>query len=192
MDNLKFGAFLAQCRKEKGWTQKELAEQLHVTDKAVSKWERGLGFPDIKLIEPLAELLDVSVLELMRSERMDASPPSITHSQEIATGIIDLVSLQQKLERRNTAIVMVAVVSCLLLFFLFIEIGHFDLVEFLFTYFWIICLVVWLLLMFICYFRYKRNRPWKLLLCLSFVVAVLPILLLFLFLLIAYLGLLLG
>ena len=71
MDNVKFGAFLAQCRKNKGWTQKDLAEHLNVTDKAVSKWERGLGFPDIKLIEPLAGLLEVSVLELMRSESIE-------------------------------------------------------------------------------------------------------------------------
>lgn len=41
MDNQKFGAFLSSLRKEKGWTQLELAEKLHVTDKAVSKWERG-------------------------------------------------------------------------------------------------------------------------------------------------------
>lgn len=43
MDNLKFGVFLAQCRKDKGWTQKDLAERLNVTDKAVSKWERGVS-----------------------------------------------------------------------------------------------------------------------------------------------------
>ena len=71
MDNVKFGIFLAELRKRKGWTQKELAERLNVTDKAVSKWERGLGFPDIKLIEPLAGLLEVSVLELIRSERVE-------------------------------------------------------------------------------------------------------------------------
>ena len=71
MDNQKFGAFVSMLRKEKGWTQLELAEKLNVTDKAVSKWERGLGFPDIKLIEPLAEVLDVSMLEIMRSERME-------------------------------------------------------------------------------------------------------------------------
>lgn len=43
MDNQKFGAFIASTRKEKGWTQSELAEKLHVTDKAVSKWERGVS-----------------------------------------------------------------------------------------------------------------------------------------------------
>ncbi len=70
MDNQKFGEFIASLRKEKGWTQRELAEKLNVTDKAVSKWERGVGFPDIKTIEPLAEALGVSILEIMQSERI--------------------------------------------------------------------------------------------------------------------------
>ncbi|MBU3806098.1 MAG: helix-turn-helix domain-containing protein [Candidatus Fournierella pullistercoris] len=58
---------LSSRRKAKGLTQKQLADRLSVTDKAVSKWERGLGFPDIKLLEPLSQALDVSILELMRS-----------------------------------------------------------------------------------------------------------------------------
>ena len=45
-----FGAFLAQLRREKGWTQKDLAEKLYVSDKAVSKWERGLSVPDVSLL----------------------------------------------------------------------------------------------------------------------------------------------
>lgn len=70
MDNQKFGQFILSLRKEKGWTQLELAEKLNVTDKAVSKWERGVGFPDIKMIEPIAEVFDVSILEIMRSEKI--------------------------------------------------------------------------------------------------------------------------
>ena len=69
MDNLKFGAFIAQLRKEKNLTQKELADRLHVTDKAVSKWETGKGFPDVKLMEPLAKELGVSLVELLQGER---------------------------------------------------------------------------------------------------------------------------
>lgn len=57
MDAKKFGTFIAQVRKENGMTQAELAEKLNITDKAVSKWERGLGFPDINIIEPLAGAL---------------------------------------------------------------------------------------------------------------------------------------
>lgn len=58
MDNQKLGIFITELRKEKGLTQAQLAQKLNVTDKAVSKWERGVGFPDIKLLEPLADVLD--------------------------------------------------------------------------------------------------------------------------------------
>ncbi len=66
----RFGRFLAEVRKEKGITQKLLAESLGVTDKAVSKWERGRSLPDAALLLPLAEALGVSVTELLRGERL--------------------------------------------------------------------------------------------------------------------------
>ena len=60
-----FGSFVAEQRKAEGYTQRELAERLFVSDKAVSKWERGLSMPDISLLIPLAEILEVSVTELL-------------------------------------------------------------------------------------------------------------------------------
>lgn len=68
MDAKKFGAFIADRRKQQHMTQAELAGKIGVTDKAVSRWERGLGFPDINTMDPLADSLGVSLLELMRSE----------------------------------------------------------------------------------------------------------------------------
>lgn len=64
-----FGQFLNQLRREKGWTQKDLAERLYVSDKAVSKWERGLSLPDVALLLPLAGALGVSVTELLEGRR---------------------------------------------------------------------------------------------------------------------------
>ncbi len=66
MDKNKTGALIAAARKEKHLTQKELAKALHVSDRAVSKWERGAGFPDVSLLEPLADALDLRVLDLLR------------------------------------------------------------------------------------------------------------------------------
>ena len=65
-------------------TQAELAGKIGVTDKAVSRWERGLGFPDINTMEPLADALGISLLELMRSEVQDADndPKAETMSRE--------------------------------------------------------------------------------------------------------------
>lgn len=71
IDNIKFGEFLIELRKEKGYTQKDVAEKLGVSDKAVSKWERGLSFPDITLLEPLANIFEVSLVELYHSERIE-------------------------------------------------------------------------------------------------------------------------
>ncbi len=66
----KFGLFLSYLRKEKGMTQKQLADKIFVSDKAVSKWERGLSLPDISLLIPLAELFEVSVTELLEGEKL--------------------------------------------------------------------------------------------------------------------------
>lgn len=69
VDNAKTGTLIRQLRKEKGMTQKELARLLHVTDRAVSKWECGLSAPDVALLELLAQTLGVTVLELIQGER---------------------------------------------------------------------------------------------------------------------------
>ena len=73
IDKKKFGAFVAALRKEKGITQKELSEQLCISDKAVSKWETGVSLPDTVLLIPLANLLDVSVTELLVCERLPSN-----------------------------------------------------------------------------------------------------------------------
>lgn len=70
MDNKKTGKFIAELRKEQGLNQKELAEKINVTDKAVSKWETGRGAPDISLLIPLANTLGVSVSEVLSGEKM--------------------------------------------------------------------------------------------------------------------------
>lgn len=72
MDAVKTGALIAQVRKEKGLTQKELAEKVYVSVQAVSKWELGKNFPDLPLMEPLAEALDLTVSELLAGERGEA------------------------------------------------------------------------------------------------------------------------
>ena len=71
LNKIAFGSFLAQLRREKGMTQKELAACLYVSDKAVSKWERGLSVPDISLLVPLAEQLNVTVAELLQGCRVE-------------------------------------------------------------------------------------------------------------------------
>lgn len=73
MDNRKLGAFIAEMRRERNFTQKDLAKSLNITDKAVSKWERGVSCPDIALLIPLSELLGVTVNELLCGEKDSGS-----------------------------------------------------------------------------------------------------------------------
>lgn len=70
MDQVKTGKLIRSLRQRKKLTQLALAEMLGVSDKAVSKWETGKGLPDLTLIQPLAQALDVSVIELMNGEQI--------------------------------------------------------------------------------------------------------------------------
>ncbi len=75
IEKQQFGAFVAALRKEKGLTQKELAQKLYVSDKAVSKWETGASIPDTALLIPLAEILGVTVTELLQCQRNPTGEP---------------------------------------------------------------------------------------------------------------------
>ena len=68
MDRYVVGAVIRRLRENKKMTQEELAGIIHVSSKAVSKWETGQGFPDISLLEPLAKALGISVIELLSGE----------------------------------------------------------------------------------------------------------------------------
>lgn len=65
------GKFISKCRREKRLTQKELGERLNVTDRAVSKWETGRGFPDVNIMEDLCRELDINVSELLAGRRIE-------------------------------------------------------------------------------------------------------------------------
>ena len=70
MDQIKTGRFISQERKSRNLTQKQLAEKLNISDKTISKWECGKGFPEISLILPLCDILQTSVNELLLGERV--------------------------------------------------------------------------------------------------------------------------
>lgn len=100
MDSKVFGQFIARSRKEKNMTQADLASIIGVTDKAISRWERGIGFPDINTLEPLSNALDISLLELMRSEKSDMnnnlSESEVTEMMANAVQMVRENQLQDK------------------------------------------------------------------------------------------------
>lgn len=97
IDKSKFGAFVAMLRKEKSLMQKELAEKLYVSDKAVSKWERGLSIPDVAILVPLAEILGVTVTELLECRRLPKDEPMDSQqTEEIVKKVIGLSEEEQR------------------------------------------------------------------------------------------------
>ena len=113
MDKEVFGGFIAELRKETGMTQKQVAERLHVTDRAVSKWERGLSYPDVTLMEPLAAVLGVGVEELLtcRRKAAPASEPELPALHSVLT-----ISREEKrLRARRTRALFGAAAAALVL-----------------------------------------------------------------------------
>ena len=97
MDVKKIGALIAQLRKEKSMTQRELGARLGVSDRAVSKWERGLNLPDAALFEPLARELGVTIPELLRGEREAATAADL---ERVVEDTVDLARTQEAGRRR--------------------------------------------------------------------------------------------
>jgi transcriptional regulator with XRE-family HTH domain len=103
MNQEKIGKFIAACRKEQGYTQAALAEQLGITDRAVSKWETGKSLPDASIMLSLCELLSINVNELLTGERLP-----MNHYQEMAEQ--NLLQLKQQEELHNKKLLSLEVV----------------------------------------------------------------------------------
>ena len=115
------GETIANLRKQKGMTQSELAEKMNVTDKAVSKWERDLSCPDINTISKLADVLDVSVEELLKAKKQDYSNNKtkdlinlILKAVAIAMGIgVVVLNILDKIETKSSIIMLGIGVFCI-------------------------------------------------------------------------------
>jgi len=125
MDNIKFGRFIRESRQAKGMTQKQLAEKIHVSDKAVSKWENGVGFPDIKILEPLAKSLGVSLLELMQSERNEEPEIDRQEAEQIVAQTISQSRQEDEWRRRMWKVkVLLGACVCGVLYLICVGVGY--------------------------------------------------------------------
>lgn len=115
LDKERFGEFVSKLRKEKGMTQKELAERLFVSDKAVSKWERGQSLPDITMLNPLADALGVTSAELLNCGRLEESE-KIDASQvdELVEKAISLSDDEKEEKQKAKTKRLIIYFSCLL------------------------------------------------------------------------------
>jgi len=85
--NNNFSSFIAELRKEQGLTQKELADRVGVSDKAVSRWENGKNYPDIEIMQSLGEIFKVSVSELLQGERLETEAVISISEQNVVKSI---------------------------------------------------------------------------------------------------------
>ena len=97
MDQIKIGRFIAECRKKANLTQMQLAEKLGITDKAVSKWERGIAMPDTSIMLALCDILCISVNELLSGEKIDMEHNNQKNEQL-------LLDMAKELEQKNKTV----------------------------------------------------------------------------------------
>lgn len=111
MNQEKFARFITQRRKQLNLTQKDIAEKLHVSISAVSKYERGLSYPDITLLEPLSQILEVTIVDLLKGE--------ISHNDLSSLEASDLFSeliSKQRLKEYRRKILLSDILYIILLF----------------------------------------------------------------------------
>ena len=125
MSNKNLGEMISSLRKEKGMTQSELAEKMNVTDKAVSKWERNLACPDVNSIPKLAEVLGITVEELLNAQtrkennKIDEIVNIALIGVGLAMGVCVIVTSILKQIDVNNAITMIGIgMSCLAVYLL--------------------------------------------------------------------------
>ena len=97
MNQIKIGRFIAECRKKANLTQMQLAEKLGITDKAISKWERGIAMPDTSIMLELCDILCISVNELLSGEKINMENNNQKNEQL-------LLDMAKELEKKNKTI----------------------------------------------------------------------------------------
>lgn len=107
MDQIKTGKFIASLRKEKGFTQVSLANRLGISDKTVSKWERGAGLPDVSLMLPLCEILEISVNELLTGEKLTDAD----YKEKAEVTIMSLVQENKENKKRMLQSVICGIIT---------------------------------------------------------------------------------
>lgn len=107
MDQIKIGKFIADERKRKGCTQKQLSEKLDISDKTISKWERGNGFPEVSLLLPLCNELEITVNELLSGERVSEDD----YRKKAEENMVNLVKEAQESKKKIILSTMVAGLS---------------------------------------------------------------------------------
>lgn len=111
MNQERIGRFIAELRKEKSLTQIDVANKLGITDRAISKWENGRGLPDLSLLTPLCEILDVSINELLSGSRLDKKD----YQEKLEENIINTIDYTDK-KIKKTKKIFTIILSVIIMF----------------------------------------------------------------------------
>ena len=122
MDQIKIGKFIAEERKAKKYTQRELADKLSISDKTISKWERGNGFPEVSLLLPLCNELEITINELLSGERLQA----MDYKKKAEENMVNLVKEAQESKKKIIMSAMVSVLVIVAAVPLFVVAGMFE------------------------------------------------------------------
>ena len=122
MDQIKTGQFIAQQRKEKKYTQKQLAEILNISDKTISKWECGNGFPEISLLIPLCDTLEIDVNELLSGEKID----NINYKTKAEENMLNMIKEKEENLQKIKLTTIVGVISTISFLTLMIILAYYG------------------------------------------------------------------
>ena len=140
----KTGSLIATIRKEQNRTQQDLANELGVSSAAISKWERGIGFPDVSLIEPLATSLGITIAELFKGEKAENN---VDHEYESLLSDVVKVSANE-ISRKKKITNWIIAITVAILYLLISVISHR----------WEITWVVWIVY---CFYRIFTEYIYK-------------------------------
>ena len=122
MDQIKIGKFIADERKAKKYTQRELADKLNISDKTISKWERGNGFPEASLLLPLCNELEITVNELLSGERLQ----EVDYKSKAEENMVNLMKEAQESKKKIIMSAMIALLVIIAAVPLFVVAGMFE------------------------------------------------------------------
>ena len=100
MDQIKIGKFIAACRKKENLTQMQLAEKLNITDRAVSKWERGKAMPDSSIMLALCDVLNISVNDLLCGEVVTVE----NYNRELENNLLEMIRQKEQADKHLLAL----------------------------------------------------------------------------------------
>lgn len=151
MDLIKIGKFIATCRKEKGITQENLAEKLYVTDRAVSKWERGISLPDASKMLDLCRILGITVNELLNGEKITKKD----YDEKTNELLVELTKKEEIKNKRMLMDMWVLMITTLIFYIAIILISYYTLKEG--KLFGIIVFTSTLILLIVAFYSFKLE-----------------------------------